>query len=261
MSGGGAAMPEAVATKLKELCGISFVEGYGLTETMAPTHVNPPDRPKQQCLGIPIFDIDSTRGRSGDARGAAGGRGRRDRLHGPADLPRLLEQPQGDRGSVLRARRQALVFRTGDLGRMDEDGYFFLVDRLKRMINASGLKVWPAEVESLLYGHPDVQEACVIAREGRASRRDGEGGRGAQARAARPGERRGDHRMGARQDGGLQGAAHRRVRRLAAASPPPARSSGGCCRSARTPGPQLRRAPRVAGTTPWCSPALPRACC
>src|ERR1700754_4193440 len=54
-------------------------------------------------------------------------------------------------------------FRTGDLGRMDEEGYFFLTDRLKRMINASGFKVWPAEVEALLYKHPDIQEACIIA--------------------------------------------------------------------------------------------------
>jgi len=53
-------------------------------------------------------------------------------------------------------------FRTGDLGRMDEEGYFFLTDRLKRMINASGYKVWPAEVEALLYRHPAVQEACII---------------------------------------------------------------------------------------------------
>ncbi|MEP6740238.1 MAG: long-chain fatty acid--CoA ligase, partial [Caldimonas sp.] len=54
-------------------------------------------------------------------------------------------------------------FRTGDLGRMDEEGYFFITDRLKRMINASGFKVWPAEVEMLLYKHPAVQEACIIA--------------------------------------------------------------------------------------------------
>ena len=54
-------------------------------------------------------------------------------------------------------------FRTGDLGRMDEDGYFFIADRLKRMINASGFKVWPAEVESLMFRHPAIQEACVIA--------------------------------------------------------------------------------------------------
>ena len=45
---------------------------------------------------------------------------------------------------------------------MDEEGYFFITDRLKRMINASGFKVWPAEVEALLYRHPDVQEACII---------------------------------------------------------------------------------------------------
>jgi glutathione S-transferase len=45
---------------------------------------------------------------------------------------------------------------------VDEDGYFFMVDRLKRMINASGFKVWPAEVEALLYQHPAIQEACVI---------------------------------------------------------------------------------------------------
>jgi fatty-acyl-CoA synthase len=54
-------------------------------------------------------------------------------------------------------------FRTGDLGRRDDEGYFFMTDRLKRMINASGYKIWPAEVEMLLYRHPAVQEACVIA--------------------------------------------------------------------------------------------------
>ena len=53
-------------------------------------------------------------------------------------------------------------FRTGDLGRVDEEGYFFITDRLKRMINASGFKVWPAEVEALMFRHPAIQEACVI---------------------------------------------------------------------------------------------------
>jgi acyl-CoA synthetase (AMP-forming)/AMP-acid ligase II len=53
-------------------------------------------------------------------------------------------------------------FRTGDLGYYDEEGYFFITDRLKRMINCSGYKVWPAEVEAMLYAHPDIQEACVI---------------------------------------------------------------------------------------------------
>jgi fatty-acyl-CoA synthase len=54
-------------------------------------------------------------------------------------------------------------FRTGDLGYVDDEGYFFLVDRLKRMINVAGFKVWPAEVETKLFAHPAVKEACVIA--------------------------------------------------------------------------------------------------
>ena len=53
-------------------------------------------------------------------------------------------------------------FRTGDLASRDEEGYFFITDRLKRMINASGFKVWPAEVESLMYKHPAIQEVCII---------------------------------------------------------------------------------------------------
>ena len=54
-------------------------------------------------------------------------------------------------------------FRTGDIGYMDEDGFFYMVDRLKRMINAAGFKVWPAEVEALMHAHPEIGEACVIA--------------------------------------------------------------------------------------------------
>jgi fatty-acyl-CoA synthase len=53
-------------------------------------------------------------------------------------------------------------FRTGDIARMDEDGFFHIVDRKKRMINAAGFKVWPAEVEGILYRHPAVLEACVV---------------------------------------------------------------------------------------------------
>lgn len=53
--------------------------------------------------------------------------------------------------------------RTGDLGRIDETGFFYIADRLKRMINANGFKVWPAEVEATLFHHPAIQEACVVA--------------------------------------------------------------------------------------------------
>ncbi|HKQ28545.1 MAG TPA: AMP-binding protein, partial [Burkholderiales bacterium] len=59
LGGGGAAMPEALARRLEEVIGLPFVEGYGLTETMAPTHINPPQRPKRQCAGIPFFNTDA----------------------------------------------------------------------------------------------------------------------------------------------------------------------------------------------------------
>jgi fatty-acyl-CoA synthase len=70
-------------------------------------------------------------------------------------------RPEADEESFFE-RDGRRFLRTGDLGRRDEEGYFFLVDRLKRMINASGYKVWPSEVESALYEHPAIREACVI---------------------------------------------------------------------------------------------------
>ena len=59
IGGGGAAMPQAVAQRLLDLYGLSYSEGYGLTETAAPSHNNPPDNPKQQCLGIPFMSVDA----------------------------------------------------------------------------------------------------------------------------------------------------------------------------------------------------------
>ncbi|HXS52165.1 MAG TPA: long-chain fatty acid--CoA ligase [Usitatibacter sp.] len=161
MSGGGAAMPEAVATRLHDQLGIEFVEGYGLTETMAPSHVNPPDRPKKQCLGIPIFDTHSMVVDPATLEELPAGEVGEIVTSGPQVFGGYWGKPEAT-AEVFFERDGRRWFRTGDLGRVDEEGYFFLVDRLKRMINASGMKVWPAEVESLLYAHPDVREACVI---------------------------------------------------------------------------------------------------
>ena len=162
IGGGGAAMPQAVAQRLLENYGLRYVEGYGLTETAAPSHCNPPDAPRQQCLGLPFLSTDA-------------------RIIDPETL---VELPPGQQGEIVisgpevfqgywrrpEATRDAFFelegkrfFRSGDLGHVDQDGYFYLTDRLKRMINASGFKVWPAEVESLMYRHPAVAEACVIA--------------------------------------------------------------------------------------------------
>ncbi|HXX11236.1 MAG TPA: AMP-binding protein, partial [Burkholderiales bacterium] len=162
IGGGGAAMPEAVANRLKEITGLDYVEGYGLSETIAPTHINPPDRPKRQCLGIPICDTDARVINPDTLKELGPGEVGEIVSSGPQIFLGYWKDPQATAACFIEIDGKRF-FRTGDLGRYDEEGYFFIVDRLKRMINASGYKVWPAEVESILYGHPDVLEACVIA--------------------------------------------------------------------------------------------------
>lgn len=161
IGGGGAAMPETVAQKLKDLTGLNYIEGYGLSETIAPTHINPTDRPKKQCLGIPIFDTEARVVEPGTSREVATGEVGEIISRGPQIFKGYWRNPEATAAAFVEHAGRTF-FRTGDLGRIDEDGYFFIVDRLKRMINAAGYKVWPAEVETILYRHPDVQEACVI---------------------------------------------------------------------------------------------------
>jgi fatty-acyl-CoA synthase len=161
LGGGGAAMPEALARKLEEVIGLPYVEGYGLSETMAPTHINPPHRPKRQCGGIPIFNTDA-RIIDPETRAELGvGEVGEIVVHGPQVFKGYWRQEQATREAFIEHDGKSF-FRTGDLGYYDDDGYFFITDRLKRMINASGYKVWPAEVEAMLYAHPGIQEACVI---------------------------------------------------------------------------------------------------
>ena len=160
-SGGGAAMPQAVAQRLIDEFGLTFAEGYGLTETAAPSHANPPERAKLQCLGMPIFGVDSRVVDPITLQELPVGEVGEIITHGPMVFNGYWRHPEATAAAFVEVEGKRF-FRTGDLGRMDEEGYFFLTDRLKRMINASGFKVWPAEVEMLLYKHPAVQEACVI---------------------------------------------------------------------------------------------------
>ena len=161
IGGGGAAMPQAVAQRLFELYGLRYVEGYGLTETAAPSHSNPPDAPKQQCLGIPFISTDARVIDPDTLREMPVGEQGEIIISGPEVFKGYWKRPEATEAAFIEfdGRR---FFRSGDLGRVDEDGYFFLTDRLKRMINASGFKVWPAEVEALMFRHPAIQEACII---------------------------------------------------------------------------------------------------
>jgi fatty-acyl-CoA synthase len=160
LTGGGAAMPAAVAQRLQGM-GITYFEGYGLSETIGATHLNPEHRPKKQCLGIPIYDVDSRVVDPSSLRELPAGEVGEIVTHGPQVFLGYWNKPK-DTAEAMPEIDGKRFLRTGDLGRIDEDGYFFIVDRLKRMINASGFKVWPTEVESLMYQHPAVLEACVI---------------------------------------------------------------------------------------------------
>ncbi|MGV3493512.1 MAG: long-chain fatty acid--CoA ligase [Ramlibacter sp.] len=161
IGGGGAAMPQAVAQRLQEQFGLKYVEGYGLTETAAPSHSNPPDAPKQQCLGIPFMSCDARVVDPETLRELSPGEQGEILVHGPMVFDGYWKRPDATEAAFVEIEGKRF-FRTGDLGRTDEDGYFFITDRLKRMINASGFKVWPAEVEALMFRHPAIQEACVI---------------------------------------------------------------------------------------------------
>ena len=161
IGGGGAAMPAAIAAKLENKLGLQYSEGYGLSETLSATHMNPPAAPKAQCLGIPIIGVDSRVVDVDSLRELGVGEVGEIVLNGEQVFQGYWRRPEATNEAFFELDGKRF-FRTGDLGYYDEEGYFFLVDRVKRMINASGYKVWPAEVESLLYGHPAVQEVCII---------------------------------------------------------------------------------------------------
>lgn len=162
IGGGGAAMPQAVAQRLLEQFGLRYVEGYGLTETAAPSHTNPPDQPRQQCLGIPFISVDSRVVDPDTLKELPVGESGEIVTHGPQVFKGYWKRPEATAAAFFEMDGKTF-FRTGDMGRVDEQGYFFMTDRLKRMINASGFKVWPAEVEALMFKHPAIQEACIIA--------------------------------------------------------------------------------------------------
>jgi fatty-acyl-CoA synthase len=162
VSGGGAAMPAAIAQKLLDLTGLRYMEGYGLSETIATTHSNPIQNLKQQCLGIPIFSVDSRVIDPETHATLPPNEVGEIIMHGPQIFQGYWGDEEKTRDAFIEIDGKSF-FRSGDLGYVDDEGFFFFTDRLKRMINASGYKVWPAEVEAMMYRHPAIRECCIIA--------------------------------------------------------------------------------------------------
>ncbi|MDB5669143.1 MAG: dicarboxylate--CoA ligase PimA [Alphaproteobacteria bacterium] len=156
---GGAPMPVEVKERFEARTGARLVEGYGLTETAGVVSTNPYEGPnKIGTIGQPIPGTIVTLVDKDDPSRPAP-------LGEPGEI--VVEGPQVMKGYWRRPEADAKVFlgrrlRTGDVGTIDEDGYIKVVDRLKDMVVVSGFKVFPSQVEAVLYKHPAVREALVI---------------------------------------------------------------------------------------------------
>jgi long-chain acyl-CoA synthetase len=151
-------LPPSVKAAFDALVGREvLVEGYGLTETSPLTHANPIDRAKPGSIGIPIADTDAKIVDLETGADLPGGEPGEVLIHGPQVMQGYWQRPQETAVAMAGG-----WFHTGDVAQMDAEGYFVIVDRLKDQINTAGFKVWPREVEEVLYAHPTVQLAAVF---------------------------------------------------------------------------------------------------
>lgn len=155
---GSAPLPAEVQHKFEELTGGKLVEGYGLTEASPVTHSNPIwGKRVAGSIGLPWPDTDCRVVDSSTGEALP-----------PGEVGELaVKGPQVMKGYWNRPEETAAVLQdgwllTGDVGYMDKDGYFYIVDRKKDMIIAGGYNIYPREVEEVLFEHPAVQEAAVI---------------------------------------------------------------------------------------------------
>ena len=160
---GGAPIAPALGDRLQKTLGHYIHNVYGLTETSSPTHAVPlgskaPVDPTSGALsvGVPVFNT-FVRVIDEEGNDVPAGEVGEFASSGPQVVAGYWGQPDATAESIPGGE-----LRTGDVGFMNTDGWYFLVDRKKDMINASGYKVWPREVEDVLYGHPSVREAAVI---------------------------------------------------------------------------------------------------
>ncbi|MGI6549426.1 MAG: AMP-binding protein [Syntrophomonadales bacterium] len=159
VTSGGAPVPPAVVEKYNELINCNLVEGYGMSETISCTILNPPQKVKLGSIGVPIGSVqirvadltdeskDVPLGEEGELWQQA-----------PCVGIGYWNNPEGTAETFL----EDGWMKTGDIVKMDEEGYIYICGRTKEMIKSSGYSVFPAEVEQYLYNHPAISECCVI---------------------------------------------------------------------------------------------------
>jgi long-chain acyl-CoA synthetase len=157
---GSAPLPVEVIREFERMTGAVIVEGFGLTETSPATHANPfaDGARKVGSIGVPVSDtlcriVDLEEGHADVPVGETG------------ELiikgPQVMRGYKGMPGETAHALRDGWCY-TGDIARMDKDGYFYIVDRKKDMIITGGFNVYPRDIDEVFYQHPKVQEACAI---------------------------------------------------------------------------------------------------
>jgi long-chain acyl-CoA synthetase len=151
-----APMPVEIARRWRKTYGQTITEGYGLTETSPAATFNHEYEYRPGSVGTPI-DLVDMRVVDEEDRDVPPGVWGEVVFRGPNVMLGYWERPE----DTQRAMRGGW-FHTGDIGHVDADGYLYLVDRVKDMINSAGLKIWPREVEEVLYRHPDIRECAVI---------------------------------------------------------------------------------------------------
>jgi len=137
-------------------------EGYGLTEAVTAIMAMPLSEYREGSIGVPFPDMDAKIVKVGTTESLQVGEEGEICVSGPAVMLGYLDNPE-ETAAVLKEHEDGRMWlHTGDIGTMDEDGFFFFKQRLKRLIKSSGMNVYPSQVESVLHQHPAVAEACVI---------------------------------------------------------------------------------------------------
>ena len=156
---GGAALPVEVKRGFERLAGCELVEGYGLSETSPVATCNPVGKSDVEgSIGLPVpGTLISIRAIDNPTKEMPLGEDGEICIAGPQVMPGYWKKPKETKDTFT-----GKFFRTGDVGHMDKNGYVFIVDRLKDMINASGFKIYPRRIEEAIYEHEAVEEVTVI---------------------------------------------------------------------------------------------------
>ncbi|MDP9341838.1 MAG: long-chain fatty acid--CoA ligase [Actinomycetota bacterium] len=161
---GAAPLPLAVAEKFEKITGSRVVEGYGLTETSPITHANPLEgKRKEGSIGLPVPDTDCKlvdlddptkevdQGHEGELA-----------ISGPQVMLGYWNRAEDTAGMIREGTDGKRWLFTGDIAKVDDEGYFFIVDRKKDMILVSGFNVYPTDIEQVLYRHEKIEKVCVV---------------------------------------------------------------------------------------------------